>query len=125
MDRVPGATDSAIIGTVGRLVGLDTSFSQPISAFQLVHTRVPNMYELNRAVKILPASVTQDNLFRPTYDRDVLTHPNEECNPCRHLDAPVMTRLPFFVVEYLEWYPTCLQAARFRGMQTDRNDFQF
>lgn len=100
---ISGAADPVIICTSGILVLLDTSFYQPISAFEFIPTLVPVTYESSHAPNIFPVLVMPNNPLRPTYGRDVPTHPNEEFDHCLHRSAPVVTPSPISVFEYLEW----------------------
>lgn len=76
-DGISGATDSVIIGTSGSPVVPDTSFSQPISAAEIIPAGVPIMSELSRVLNTFLILVTQESPLPPTLDWDGPTHSNE------------------------------------------------
>lgn len=80
-----GATDSIIIGTCGQ-IRVSASLSPLLNSSLLVSQSC-----LCRvALHIFSVLVTQNNELRPTYDRNDLTHLNEEFSVRRHLETPVM-----------------------------------
>lgn len=90
----------------GRPVVLGTSSSQPIFAVELIPTRFPVMYESCCALNTFLVPATLNDPLCPTYEWDVPTHANEEFHHGSHRHAPVVTTLPFSVLEYLECYLT-------------------
>lgn len=119
-----GTTDSVIISTGGLLVVPDTSFRQPVLAFEFIPTRDTVMCELSRLPNIFPPLVMRKNLLRPSCDRDVLTHLNEEFHYRCPRDAPIVSLPPFSLFEYLERYQVCFDVERFHRMPTDGDELQ-
>lgn len=78
------AIDSVSTSTVDRPAVPYASFSQPISAFELIHTHVAVMSWLSRAPNLFHVLVTWSNALRPSYNRDVTTHPNKEFDHHHH-----------------------------------------
>lgn len=75
------------------------------------------MTESSPVQNTFPVSVTRDHLLRRTYDREFLTHPNEEINHRCHCNASLLAPPQFPVFEYLKQYPACLD---FRGIRRTR-----
>lgn len=99
-----GSTYSVIINVGSHPVVFNKSFSQPIYAVKLIHTRSPVISELSRVLSYIVLPVTRENLLCPTFDRDVPMHLNGELDhPCHNI-APVVTLRRFSVFEYLEQF---------------------
>lgn len=111
--RLSGATNSITISTGERLILLDTSFSQPISAVDFISTRVSS------DICVLSHSkYSSDSGYAGQFSvsdvRPGLPMPSNEDFYHRHYrNSLVVTPLLFTVLEYFEQYLTCFDAGRF------------
>lgn len=99
-------------------------FSHRISVVEFIPTRAPAMSESIRTLHISPYPVAWTNPLGLARHKGAPMPPNEDFYHRRHCDAPVVTPLPYSVFEYLERYPACFDAGRFRWMWNDGNEMQ-
>lgn len=82
-------TCSVVVSIHGHHVVGGWRYSQPISAVELITTRVPAMFNSRRVSNIIPFPVMCKNPCCPANDLGVCMHLNMEINHCFRRDAPV------------------------------------
>lgn len=75
---ISGSTFYVIKSTGGRAVVTDTNLSQPVSVFELACSCILVISASSRVLNIFSAPAMQNSPLGPSYDWNVLTHPNEQ-----------------------------------------------
>lgn len=87
-NSILGPTSSINISTGGWPVVPDKNFSQPVSAFKITLTSVPDISKSSRTSNNFAVPVRQSNLLNTSYDRDVPTHLSKEFDRLHLHDPP-------------------------------------
>lgn len=122
--NISSLSESVVASTGGRPVVPDTTLGQYVECVGPSVKRSHVMFNSSRALNIFLIPITHSNPLRPSYNRDVPRHQNEEFDHHWLWDATVASPPPLTVFEYFDRYQIYFDVSPNRRVQADGNELQ-